>query len=389
MIQQLSARSMAAFWSEATERQLGAYVARLIDELSPEDGIYRAIAATESGSPDASVRYVDALRAKTQEEHPGIRISLAPEFETAIAVHRFKLQAPDECQCRHQYGPFAEHICSEVARWSEIGYAITPLGSCHGALGPLAFTDGNLVVIDERLSNTTAYAAVVMHEACHRMKRTGHMWLTEDGEWLHLNRDVPTASAKTHLSLLEDPEPAQPLRQSLNEVRHLVEIGRTQASADRDGVGRYIRNMLQYFDDLGNQETTASYPCAAILLGMAFDLLEDREAVDSYLSHLEVMGHDQALRKGQKRAQLRLCPAGETRPFIVGYKKSSEIPAALEGAPARGRDVLISTAHPDADPDGHARRNIAYRRDLSAWKALPWWKRIRTEKPKPPLGVLG
>ena len=50
---------------------------------------------------------------------------------------------------------------------------------------------------------------------------------------------------------------------------------------------------------------------------------------------------------------------------------------------------LASTAHPRADPEGAAQRSVNYRKALKAWKALPFFKRMRTPKPPKPPGVFG
>jgi hypothetical protein len=44
----------------------------------------------------------------------------------------------------------------------------------------------------------------------------------------------------------------------------------------------------------------------------------------------------------------------------------------------------MSRAHPLTDADRAALLNIAYQKDLAAWKALPFLKRLRTKKPQPP-----
>jgi chemotaxis protein histidine kinase CheA len=48
-----------------------------------------------------------------------------------------------------------------------------------------------------------------------------------------------------------------------------------------------------------------------------------------------------------------------------------------------------SVAHPHADPNGAARRNIEYREALARWKALPRLQRMVTKKPPLPPGMLG
>ena len=54
------------------------------------------------------------------------------------------------------------------------------------------------------------------------------------------------------------------------------------------------------------------------------------------------------------------------------------------GAETPSRAVDIPRPHPAADADRAAALNIAYQKDLAAWQALPFWKRLRTKKPEPP-----
>jgi hypothetical protein len=49
--------------------------------------------------------------------------------------------------------------------------------------------------------------------------------------------------------------------------------------------------------------------------------------------------------------------------------------------------IDIPSAHPGADGNRAAALNIAYHKDLAAWQALPFWKRLRTKKPQPPKGI--
>jgi tetratricopeptide (TPR) repeat protein len=56
------------------------------------------------------------------------------------------------------------------------------------------------------------------------------------------------------------------------------------------------------------------------------------------------------------------------------------------GSGTRGRaQVDIPGGHPSADADRAAALN--YQKDLAAWKALPFWKRLGTKKPQPPEGM--
>ena len=70
----------------------------------------------------------------------------------------------------------------------------------------------------------------------------------------------------------------------------------------------------------------------------------------------------------------------------------SEINARLERMTESGpkttvRSIDVPAPHPGADPDRAAEMNLEYQRELARWKALPWWKRVRTPRPKPPRGI--
>jgi hypothetical protein len=87
---------------------------------------------------------------------------------------------------------------------------------------------------------------------------------------------------------------------------HLVEHGADWALHHPKASGRQIQNMLDHYTALHTQEPPSSYPCAAILVGMAAELLTEAgpRGVVSYLSHLAVMDHAEALEYGRRRASL-------------------------------------------------------------------------------------
>ena len=66
-------------------------------------------------------------------------------------------------------------------------------------------------------------------------------------------------------------------------------------------------------------------------------------------------------------------------PFIVDNRDHFKVPAE-ESIPQPG-------AHPATDPPRASRLNIRYQKQLQEWKALPWWKRLKEKKPKPPTGI--
>lgn len=74
-----------------------------------------------------------------------------------------------------------------------------------------------------------------------------------------------------------------------------------------------------------------------------------------------------------------------SRAHGAGLSAEGDFPGERSLSPGPG--VSIPTAHPDADPERAAQLNMAYHRELQAWKAMPWWKRIRTRQPAPPSGI--
>jgi len=67
---------------------------------------------------------------------------------------------------------------------------------------------------------------------------------------------------------------------------------------------------------------------------------------------------------------------------------SVPIPAQRRRAGPRGPEGgLVSTAHPKADPERAMRLNLEHIKAMKRWNALPWWRRIRTQKPMRPTGI--
>jgi len=83
-------------------------------------------------------------------------------------------------------------------------------------------------------------------------------------------------------------------------------------------------------------------------------------------------------------------PAGE-------YQFLAHLVGALsDEAELRSFDIVVDqppvstsipSPHPAADPDRAARLKIEYRTAFKQWKALSWWKRLRTKRPEPPTGI--
>jgi tetratricopeptide (TPR) repeat protein len=69
----------------------------------------------------------------------------------------------------------------------------------------------------------------------------------------------------------------------------------------------------------------------------------------------------------------------ELRGLTLGLMRQKEAGVSIGSA---------SVAHPGANADEAARRNMEYRAKLARWRALPWWKRFTTPRPPMPPGVI-
>ncbi|HSB09187.1 MAG TPA: DUF4062 domain-containing protein [Blastocatellia bacterium] len=77
--------------------------------------------------------------------------------------------------------------------------------------------------------------------------------------------------------------------------------------------------------------------------------------------------------------------------FMRGREDSDflrEVAIATGEIPHHGAgSVYVSVPHPATNAERAAELNIRYQQDLARWKALPWWKRVRTKKPDRPTGI--
>ena len=241
-------------------------------------------------------------------ENPAAWVQMTPEFSTALAVNRFLWLCPDYGSCEQLYGPFASHIHADVVRLcdhvfpapTELPLSNPRRNSAH------AFIDGNLMVVSKGVAGSD-YAITLMHEADHSLFRVGQSLLSDNDEWIRVKRDVPIASAETYFRQLK----AAKLGQGPEldpDVLALVEQGKRAMSAGPQRTAGHVTQMLRYFDDLGGQETPSSYACAAILVGIAqaFFPPDTWDEAQSYLDHLFVVDHAEAVELGRRRAKLKL-----------------------------------------------------------------------------------
>lgn len=304
-------------WYEVARNVLGregyAHLVEIVgdgfERLEPLDRMRYGVAVGRSVNAARGTRLMDAVVIGLMQENPGVRIDLSSDFECARATVRFRAECPDWSACRERFGPFAHYIHAEVRSWDEDVFVDVPEAPpvFLGSQSIQAFVDENLVVMANAVAHGASFAAAAIHEAQHRLFRSGQHLTTDDGRWLPVRRDVPTASANTYLALLEHQGEAQaaPLDPALVE---LLKLGRSWATQNPRRAERQIENMLRHFDDLLTQETPASYPCAAILIGMAQVLYGEEQVgrVRSYVSHLAIMDHEEALEFGRREASLFL-----------------------------------------------------------------------------------
>jgi tetratricopeptide (TPR) repeat protein len=278
-------------------------VAEHAPELEGADRIRHAI-AVGSKAPARGTGMLDAFLAETARQNSRIRITLAADFETARALMRFRAECPDGAACQKRYGPFAPYLHREVRSWDASVFAEAPPGELIslGEHSVHAFVDGNLVVMKRQTEDD--YVPTLMHELEHRQFRAGQQLRADDGRWLQVKRDVPTASAWAYfLMMTENKEGSLP-----NGLNELFQIGVRHAQDDPKTAAANVRNALRYYDDLATQETASSYASGALLLGIAFGLYgsDQSDQVESYIQHLSVMDHDEAYEFGRREAPLQL-----------------------------------------------------------------------------------
>ena len=194
-------------WYEVARHVLGregyTHLAEIVgdgyEKLKPLDRMRYGIAVGRSVDPANGMRLMDAVVTALKEQNRGVRINLSPDFECALATIRFRAQCPDWSACRECFGPFAHYIHDEVQSWDEDVFDDVPEEPpvFRGSQCIQAFVDENLVVMDNAVARRVSAAAVTSHEVSHRLFRSGQRLKTDNGRWVQVRRDVPTASAMT------------------------------------------------------------------------------------------------------------------------------------------------------------------------------------------------
>jgi tetratricopeptide (TPR) repeat protein len=271
--------------------------------LSPDQKILYGIALCESGDFHEGEKNLHFI---TDLEKTGSisEQELSPQIRKFIAINRLKILNPDFESCKSTYGPFSSWIydnISEQEKRVDIPFEDEIFLPSHFPL--LVFTCKNLAVFKKVQHDPLSKAAItfVLHNQAHSNRQ---MLRTDDGFWLVTLRDAPCTHALMFSELYngtnkDDPPFLEP------EITNLISTGYDCVVKDPRSAGLYIMNTCHYFEQWKTDTTDISYACGAILLGMAYGFLQDKVAVNSYLAHLQIVDHENALIYGKKRAVLQ------------------------------------------------------------------------------------
>lgn len=205
-----------------------------------------------------------------------------------------------------KFGPFACPIYAECKKiylseaWAEIYNEALPILAKQQSIGT-AFLMGNVVIYEEN-DPLLSQPAIILHELIHMGVSRGQVYQSE-GKWLKAYRDVPTAALFTYMNQIEK---AQESGIALPDSLHFfVELGRNAFKNESEKCDYYIEKMLEYFEQHG-QETNSAYQCAGIQAGMLLDMIgtPGSEEMHSYIFHLEVTDHKNAIEKSKRKVAL-------------------------------------------------------------------------------------
>ena len=208
-----------------------------------------------------------------------------------------------------EFGPFSAPILAECKKiyladaWQLL--YLKPIdfsGSCKKAASAMLME--NVIVYEDTEDPVLGGKTdVFQHELIHQSVKEG-VYLNSEGKWYPAFRDVPTAALDTYMrQISRSLDLGKPLPDCL---RWYIDFGKRAAQqADPQHNDKYIENMLQYHKWI-KEETNSSYENAAILSGMLLELLghPDSMEMESYISHLKVMNHKEALQKAKLKVKL-------------------------------------------------------------------------------------
>jgi tetratricopeptide (TPR) repeat protein len=186
-----------------------------------------------------------------------------------------------------------------------------------------------------------------------------------------------------------------------NQALILKELGDLSGAMalhkEEEGISRRLGDRRTLAHSLGNQAMIFFQQGE---LDRAISLREEEEAICRELgdpSELArcLINKALVLAGGKGRAREALPLAEEAYDLASGHNLGAlmdQIRPAVEFVRSKMHTapevrVDIPTPHPGANADRAAQLNIEYYRELSRWKALPLWKRLRTKRPLPPKGI--
>jgi tetratricopeptide (TPR) repeat protein len=285
-------------------RRLAEITGEISGSLDTTQKILYGIALCESGD---SIEGEKIINSSTNIGHVGSNAEqkLSPQIRKFVAINRFKILHPDIESCKSTYGPFSPWIYGNVSEQEiEVDVPFEDEIFLPTQFPALVFTSNNLAVFkkDQQAPLLEAAWAFVLHNQAYLSKQ---MFRTEEGTWFPTLRGAPCTQALMFSELYNPTNKDEPT--NLNpEIRNLISIGNDCVERDPKNAGLYIMNTCDYFEHCMTNTADASYACGAILSGMAYGFLHDMIAVKSYLTHLQIMDHENALIYGKNKSVLLL-----------------------------------------------------------------------------------
>jgi len=213
---------------------------------------------------------------------------------------------------RDRFGPFAAPIYAECTKtglyeaWISVGNPKDEFRLPGRDGGQAAILIGQVVVYETNVSPSkrNPQVEVMLHEMVHLAARNGTTYKSE-GTWYKARRDVPTAALATYVGRIQEFEAdGIALPSSLD---WLISFGRKSARDSSEMLHQQIANMLEYFEEIG-EESNATYQCAAILSGILLEVLGPASSheMQSYVWHLQLMSHELALERARRNVSVEL-----------------------------------------------------------------------------------
>ncbi len=160
----------------------------------------------------------------------------------------------------------------------------------------------------------------------------------------------------------------------LGDIQGAMELHRSEELlfrelGDPQGLAISLENQARLLKRIPNRK------------GEARQLADEALAIATRLGYQQLANRFQRLRDSISSSK----PLGGSPEVnaVGGSAGSSDNEAALNGQVW----AVPSTPHPSADGNRAQQMNLQYQEEKEKWRALPWWKRLRTPAPKPPTGI--